>query len=368
LSPASLSPFSAVISSTSNASFDINEAHNSEIQFKYADFIIKRILGFNPAVDCPSYFCSPGFSTQITGSSSLCSTGTYQANIFGAITISWSSMYGKFNVVSGQGTPNVSLTKVSNGSDTLLLTLTNSCGVSRVFKKGISVGLPYPESSAYWVNGTQSVPLLLSKTPGTVPNEACYGYLVRTNIVFKNNSSAVIWTNTYLSSNSIIWSQYGDQVQFKFINTNQAAYFQFTTSNSCGTLSNIYRFKSKACTVPDPDRYAFNDSSAMDIDVTDSTTITNSETGEKSGVTLTVSPNPAKNYINISITSPELSLYEYYIKNVNIMTASGSIKRSLSYSDKSKRRKIEVGGMPPGTYIVAVFNNREWINYKLIVQ
>ena len=139
LSSPSLSPFDAVITSTSNGG-SFNNFHNSDITSNNSLFIIRRILNANPSFDCQTdAFCN--INPSINGSPNLCTTGTYNVtNLTSGNTLNWSSKYGYINITSGQGTNQVTLSQIGYGHDTLILTVTNSCGTSREFKLGLYVG------------------------------------------------------------------------------------------------------------------------------------------------------------------------------------------------------------------------------------
>jgi hypothetical protein len=137
-----LSPFQAVITGTSNNA--VTNAyyfyHNSDISHEHSLFILRRILGANPSFDCQTEaFCN--LNPTINGLNYLCTTGNYYiSNLPNGVGINWSSMFGNFVVIAGQGTPNVTISKINNGNDTLVLTLTNSCSTSKEIHLGIYVG------------------------------------------------------------------------------------------------------------------------------------------------------------------------------------------------------------------------------------
>ncbi len=140
LSTPSLSPFDAVITSTSDVFANINLRHNDDIINPNTMFVIRKILNANPTIDCMTdAFCD--INPSINGSPNLCTTGTYNVtNLAGGNTLTWSSKYGYISIISGQGTNQVTLSQTGYGHDTLILTVTNTCGTSRQFKLGLYVG------------------------------------------------------------------------------------------------------------------------------------------------------------------------------------------------------------------------------------
>ncbi len=147
LSNTSLSPFSEVITSTSlSGGSNNNQWHRGDLQKPFADFMLYKILGFAPTSDCLNEdFCD--LNPPISGPAVICPDGTYHIiSLPNTIGIKWESKYGSFAITSGQGTNQVTITKVTNRSDTLILSLTNSCGTTRVIKLGIQVGAGNPPS------------------------------------------------------------------------------------------------------------------------------------------------------------------------------------------------------------------------------
>ncbi len=139
-----LSPFKAVVTSTSDVGGGFyNVYHNNLIQQQFANFIVRQLLNANASPDCTNAgFCNA--APSINGASPVCSSSTF--TVSGApnsgIKIQWGSTNGNFSIISGQGTPTVTIKKLNDGKDNLTFTMTNVCGLSRSFSKPIEVGIP----------------------------------------------------------------------------------------------------------------------------------------------------------------------------------------------------------------------------------
>ncbi len=80
----------------------------------------------------------------ITGSNELCSTGTYSINTTTDFSISWIPCTG-MNIVSGQGTNQITVSKASNNDNCLLKAIVsyNPCTInSQTFTKSVNIGEP----------------------------------------------------------------------------------------------------------------------------------------------------------------------------------------------------------------------------------
>lgn len=120
-----------------------NQFHNGFISNQASQFIQRKILNAAPGTTCPG-LCNN--TNSITGSAFICANEIYQLtgpNPAG-LNINWSSENGRFQITTGQGTRQITATKISNGADFVRVTLTNGCGSTRVIRLSISVGAPLP--------------------------------------------------------------------------------------------------------------------------------------------------------------------------------------------------------------------------------
>lgn len=114
---------------------------------------IKATIGFSCGSSVTSGNYVPPFSTPaISGPSLLCSSGTMTLNVAPGATVNW-SVSANITIVSGQGTPSISVTNAGDGGAVVGASLTN-CPSTSVPNKSIWVGKPV--FSTYTYDGQQT--------------------------------------------------------------------------------------------------------------------------------------------------------------------------------------------------------------------
>lgn len=80
---------------------------------------------------------------------------------------------------------------------------------------------------------------------------------------------------------------------------------------------------------------------------------------------LSVFPNPAKNYLNISLNTGVSGKYD-----VNIMTVDGRLIKSdvINLSAGSNNQTLDVQGIPSGCYLIRIQNAKEYFINKIILK
>lgn len=279
LSTASLSPFEAVQTSTiSTGTGGTNIWHKGELESDATAFIIRKILNAIPTVTCttaPASFCN--LTPVLSGSSTVCSNSTYTVTGFpSGLILNWTSKYGRFSITAGQGTNQISISKLSTGVDTVILSLTNPCGLTTYAKYGIFLGAPIINQ---YVTGTSYE---VYNEPGdiTLYNQICN--LVQTTVQLQIlGASTATWTRTYASQSNTAWSQTGNNLSFYFYNAGQQSIFKATAYNGCGTAYKYLPFTSITC-----------------------------GGSEDPCASIVISPNPASSVVNIVPPSCESSVQE----------------------------------------------------------
>lgn len=314
---ASLSPFEAAVTATSNNS-GVNYYHNGNMPPTVRDFLYRKLLG----VTIPNYNCTnDGFCSLtpvINGNYYLCTTAGYTAtNLPRAITINWASKFGYFAITAGQGTPSVTLSKISNGSDVLVLTITNSCGVTRTYEKTIKTGgtpvsfLPYGPACGF--------PITLCANP--IPGSTSRQWTIR-------NSSGIVSIDE--SSSWCI--------------TMETATLRATlnTNNECGAVSGSMTIALQACG-------------------------------------FSVSPNPAQNSITITaqdvVTSSAAKTtgsgtvqQAARIKRITIYDAGGNQRKTLRCAGVNSKEQLDVSNLNNGFYIVEIQGSQGTVKTNLVIQ
>ncbi len=308
----SLSPFKAVATSSSDFSGQQNFDHNDNIERQYANFISRQLLSTNLSGSCLDYaFCNA--SPVINGNAFLCSPGVYSASGLprSGVSITWSSMFGGFSITSGQGTPNITVGLTSNKLDTIILTLTNVCGLTRVFKKGITVGSPAPTDIVKGPSTSSDVEVTCTSVPGAT-------------------------SYNWLMNGTPMANQHSTGCDFFPVKCRQTFLACVSAVNVCGASANYCK------------------------------SITNTPCLGGFG-TFVVSPNPASSTINVT-AAPDISSETGVVgkaaraskvfNEIRLYDQQGILKKRLVYKNVNQA-SIDVSALPMGVYFIEIVNGRD---------
>jgi hypothetical protein len=322
LSNATLSPFTAVITSTSDVFSAGNQFHNQDISNAVALFILRKILNANPSFNCTNdAFCNvnPGLS----GPDLICTNGQYQiTNLPTGLNINWEILNGLAKIDNGQGTNTINVSKLSNGNETIRVTLTNSCGTSRVVNKSVHFG-PY-SSSDYPISG---------------PSSAC------------KNQSVSFSTNDLAGATNYQWTWSSN---WSYTSGQGTRNLSLTTGSTTGNFPVTVRV----------DNSCGNGGSAAV-----KTVFVNNCGGR--AFTFTVSPNPTTGGLNItavqdrSKTNGILNIAKIY--QIKILDQSGNTLKHFNYLKGIGSTNIDLRNLTAGVYTICAYNGVEW-SYKQIVK
>jgi len=305
----SLSPFKAVVTSSSDFSGQPNFDHNDYIELQYANFISRQLLSTNLSGSCIDYaFCNA--SPVINGGNFLCSPGSYSATGLprSGVSITWSSMFGGFSITSGQGTPSITVGLVSSKVDTIVLTLTNRCGLTRVFKKGIIVGTPAPTDIVKGPSTSSDVEVTCTSVPGAT-------------------------SYNWLKNGSPMAGQHSTECDMFPVSCRQTFLACVSAINTCGASPNYCE------------------------------SITNTPCLGGFG-TFVVSPNPASSTINVtavpdvsSTTGAETKAarMKKVFNEIRLYDQQGILRKRLVYKNVNQA-SIDVSALPSGVYFIEIVN------------
>lgn len=293
-----------------------NQFHNGFISRQASLFIQRKILNAVPGTTCPG-ICNN--SNTISGPSTVCPTGIYQllgGNISG-LNIFWESENGTFNITNGQGTAQITITQITDGADFVRVTLTNSCGSSRVIRIPIVVGTPTPTG----ING---------------PNH---------NLCYSGRTSEIAWFYVVNPVSTLTYYWQIDGQGAGIGNSLRVDAFIWDVGNHQIRV----RSYSAAC------GYSAWYTSSFIIE-------------ECSGNRLSVSPNPSNSTMNIEIVeSVQNKGNKNRIQEIRIIDKIGQIKKKIK-GNNSLKQTINIGELANDFYSVIVFNGEEWLAVKILKQ
>ncbi|HEU5053085.1 MAG TPA: T9SS type A sorting domain-containing protein [Hanamia sp.] len=187
-------------------------------------------------------------------------------------------------------------------------------------------------------------------------------YTANTDFSF-SGAQSVTWSRTYSSPSSVTWNQSGDNISTYFFATGQYERFSLTASNVCGSISNDYGFSSKDC----------------------------SGGGGGGCLSYQVSPNPATNSIQVSVTpnipapcdpppccqataqtesSTSLQATNTTDKSIQIVSIydnKGTLRMERKYNADNKHATLNISKLPAGVYFVRITDGNFSENHQIIV-
>lgn len=153
-------------------------------------------------------------------------------------------------------------------------------------------------------------------------------------------NTTVTWEDAG-NSGGVTWYQSGNNLNFYFSDLDQWAYFRVTATNSCGSQSWLYRFRSVGdnCTGGTPLR-------------------------------VMLSPNPTTSNVTVGLTEKKDAKKIKEIVEIRILDKLGVIKQKWNYgkSGIEQFRQLNISNLLPDIYTIMVFDGKTWTAEKLVKQ
>lgn len=185
-------------------------------------------------------------------------------------------------------------------------------------------------------------------------NLVCNGYYTTCQMSFGGSTSGS-WQKVSSNPSSLSWSQSGNTLNFYFWAVGQTSSYRLATSNTCGTTTNYYYFKSIDCS---------------------------GGGGDPCNQQYSVSPNPSSNFINIVVpnvpppcessmsTSQQVEQTEnrLTIQSISLYNSEGLQKRSQQFSGDTKNVVLDVTDLRKGVYILKVSDGVYTETHRIIIK
>ena len=205
-------------------------------------------------------------------------------------------------------------------------------------------GETFTASKDFWVGK----PIINTQVPlayfnGGTYNNACNSQWYSTNMDIQPSGCTVEWTRIAANPTSTEWYQSGNNVNFYFFALNQTAVYRVTASNSCGSVSYDFGFKSVDC----------------------------SGGGGGCDVTYVLSPNPASDLVTITpqipapcdpVVAPAITESAF----LSVYDQQGTLKQKIKYKSRTEA-KIDVSKLKDGIYFVQVVDGNSTKRQTLVV-
>ena len=295
------------------------------------------------------------FNPEINGDANLCMSGNYSVSFCQTANhnITWTVSNPALVKITGIG-DQITLTRNLNGVLILTATITYPCAInggqiSNVISKTIIVGKPIVSGTYTDHNGQH--PMQYWDGTSSSYNSVCNLYDAQTNMSIQNAVSAS-WSRISANPTILSWNQSGNDVHFYFWQPNQTSVFKIDASNSCGTTTNTFGFKSIDCSG-----------------------------GGGGCLQFAISPNPSQGILQIvvpnipapcdvaisSIGNNKMIQQKHVITQINIYDNLGNLKKSIPVK-KVKQATVNLSGLTPGIYFVEIKDGAYSERQKVVLQ
>ena len=248
---------------------------------------------------------------------------------------------GPATISSGNGSNQIEISATGSGIVHLVATSGNYTAETDV---SVTVGSPPYVTIDISTSGSYSE--LPANYTLSDYNSVCNYQNVNLNM-YITAASTSSWSKVSSNPTNLYWEQTGNNLGFYFYNVGQSAQYRITATNSCGTTSKNYGFKSIDCS------------------------------GGGGGCEVyAASPNPASESIDITVPNipppppcdvTAAQLAQSDITEVTIYDQSGTMKRKLNYSAKTKKVHINLNGLKTGIYIFEIGNKAHKERKQVVV-
>jgi Subtilase family/Secretion system C-terminal sorting domain len=290
----------------------------------------------------------------IAGDDFVCTTSDNYTinNLLAGATVNWQANPSGVVNVNSPNSLQTTLTRLTGGSITLTATVSNACGGQQfIINKPVWVGPPSISGGTYTSNG-QNLPLLIYNGGNNDYNNVCNQQMTFTNMNIQG-ATTVTWSRiSNIPNHPAPWSQNGNDLSFYLTSVGQKTIFRLTASNTCGTVSMDFGFKSIDCSGGGGGCKRFE-----------------------------VSPNPAKDLIfarkipqvpppcrnTNSGSGKEKAFSEAAISEIRIYDNTGNLKR-IQKENKSTQAAINISGFKPGVYILEILDGDYKERHRIIIQ
>lgn len=193
-------------------------------------------------------------------------------------------------------------------------------------------------------------PFISPQTPlayfdGSTYNNVCNSQNYTTSMQAYGN---VNWSRIAANPGNTSWYQTGNDVSFYFYYPNQTAVFRVSASNSCGTLSYDFGFKSIDCGGGG-----------------------GGGGGGGCNVVYSLSPNPSKDKVKIIPQIPAPCNLTLVTTNrsgfISVFDQQGSLKKKVKYSYNTES-EIDVSNFKDGIYFVEIYDGISTDKQTIVVQ
>ena len=316
---------------------DWNQHHEAYMSYQTELFVERSILNSANLTACNGYadFCNKPFG--ILGPNIICSgTATYQLinnyMAFNNVNIQWSISGNGLNIINGQGTGNITVQYVNNGTAQINAVVTNSCGIQAYPDPiEVQVGLNTPSfvvNALNYCQGTHFTAIATSNNPGQ--SISSYNWFVDGS---PQSYTGFKLTGTFPSDNN---------------------YMELSVSSTnCGT-SDIYY-------VPDLNCSGGYDFIVAPNPASNTVTITTANTGTTDTTTNTASRNSV-------VSKATVPAAKAIIRQVKIVDVGGRLMKQMDYSTPQQQVIIDVAGLQPGIYFVSISDGKSMSYKKMVIQ
>ncbi len=324
---------------------------HTQVTLRNGRWLFQEITGAPAFFSCAYQCADPSISPAVLGPDPVCSGGNRLytiSNLIPGNELLWTNS-SNLTYVSGQGTPAYTLKNQSGGGNTgfVSVNMTGEC-VSKIVTKNLWVGSP--SLNATYSNG--------DLVRYTWPNDPLYynsvPNLTSKTVKMVSTGAQGSWQRIAANPTNMDWSPSGNNLTFYFFQAGQTATFRYTASNTCGSISQDYSFKSTGSSGGGCSQYS-------------------------------VSPNPSNVSVNIAAPLPNIpapclgstaastELVEQADSNLSIQSirlydSNGQLRRFKEFAIGTKSVDLDISDLRKGIYILKVYDGSYTETHRVVIK
>jgi hypothetical protein len=330
------------IPADNNVTVTTDDTTGNETYIKIRPVNTQCASGLKEGQEATIFISRPPPPLSITGAATLCSPNSYTYTLNGVpagASISWANTNSYYNLVPNGNTATVTPTAIANGSTTINASVTLICGPSFSTSTIVSLGPPYV---------TFNISDYPYENPSCYEVGGIYSFRAQQATGYPNTFDGFQWgwrnlTNNTSSNDPTIYGS-----DYTLIPEDQGTYeIWLRATNSCGT-STLESVKTIVV-----NNYCISGFRSSAIN------------------TISIYPNPAKNFINLTVTSNSKTVKQPTNNNIKLeLYESITSKKVKEWKFLSNQNTftLNIQGIRKGIYYLKFINGKDIKTQQVIVE
>lgn len=214
-------------------------------------------------------------------------------------------------------------------------------------------------SGTYTYNG-QSHPMQYYNGTSTY-NSVCNSITANTNMQI-NGASSFNWQRVAASNSALTWNQNGNDINFYFWAVGQTEVFQINATNSCGTTSYQFGFKSIDC--------SGGGGGCLIYQLSPNPRTSSIQVGITPDIPAPCDPPPLPQSTTTPGETSSLKINttnKRSIQSISIYDNRGTLQQQHQYGATNKQATLNVSKLPAGIYMIRITDGTYTESHQVII-